>query len=119
MIIERDLAVAVAALDQQADRIAAAMGGGDRPAEEVVRILLAVDGDDRRPGGGADVEHRRIPGDPADPPALADHRPDAEGEIEDLAVLLARLEISRRRVAIDQPVAAGRNPIERRVRADP
>ena len=119
MIIERDLAIAVAALDQQADRIAAGVGGGDGAAEQVVGILLAAHRDDRRPRGGADVEHRRIPGHSADPPALADHRSDAEGEIEDLAVLLARLEVSRRRVAIDQPVAAGGDPIERRMRADP
>jgi hypothetical protein len=92
--------------------------GGDRAAQAVVRILPAVDRDDGRAGSGADVEQRRIPGDAADPSALADHRPDREGEIEILAVAFARSPIGRRRVAIDEVVAAGLDPGERGVRLD-
>src|SRR5205085_11956084 len=76
VIIERDLVVALAALDQQVDRRAAVMRCPDRLAETVVRILPSVDREDHRARGGAGLEHRPAPGDRADPPALADRGAD-------------------------------------------
>src|SRR5437868_10076044 len=90
------------------------MRGADRLAEAVVRILPAVHSNDAGADRGAGLEHRPAPLDRRDPSALADRGADRIGEVQDLPIALARREIRGRRVAIDQPVAAGLDPGERR-----
>src|SRR6185295_16822209 len=106
MIVHADSTILIAVFDKQLDGLPVFLRVLDGVLETLTAIRRAIDGDDLCPGGKAVLERESVPHHVGEPAFAAGDHPERVSQISNSPAGLGVLEIVRRRLGIDELVAA-------------